>query len=85
MSGLAALSEFWDAERDGPDEGFSLRSEVVAVERSVTVVRLPVDADADAGRWRESVGAALRREGRCTEFEEWPFARGQSDGHEPSS
>jgi hypothetical protein len=85
LTGLAALSEFWEAERDGPDEGFNLRSEVVAVDGSVAVVRLSVDyADADAGRWRDLWVLRFDADGRCTQFEEWPFAPGQSDGHEPS-
>jgi hypothetical protein len=85
LTGLAALSEFWEAERDGPDEGFNLRSEVVAVDGSVAVVRLSVDyADADAGRWRDLWVLRFDGDGRCSEFEEWPFAPGQRDGHEPS-
>ena len=86
LSGLAALSEFWEAERDGSDEGFSLRSEVVAVDGSVAVVRLWVDySEPEAGRWRDLWVLRFDADGRCTEFEEWPFAPGQSDGHERSS
>ena len=86
LSGLVALSQFWEAERDGPDEVFRLRSEVVAVDGSVAVVRVSVDyADAISGRWRDLWVLRFDAEGRCTEFEEWPFAPGQSDGHEPSS
>ena len=32
ISGMAALGEFWDAERDGPDEDFAMTSEVLAVD-----------------------------------------------------
>jgi ketosteroid isomerase-like protein len=86
LSGLAALCEFWQAERDGPDEVFGLQSEVVAVDGRVAVVRVSVDyADAESGRWRDLWVLRFDAEGRCTEFEEWPFAPGQPDGHEPSS
>ena len=85
-SGLAALSQFWEAERDGPDEAFELTSDVVALDGSVAVVRVSVAyADATSGRWRDLWVLRFNADGRCTEFEEWPFAPGQGDGHEGSS
>lgn len=84
--GLAALSRFWEAERDGPDEVFTLRSEIVALDGRVAVVRVSVDyEDVASGRWRDLWVLRFDADGRCTEFEEWPFAPGQSDGHETSS
>lgn len=86
VSGLAALSRFWEGGRDGPDEVFELTSEVVALDGRVAVVRVSVDyKDVTSGRWRDLWVLRFDADGRCIEFEEWPFAPGQSDGHEPSS
>jgi ketosteroid isomerase-like protein len=86
LRGLAALSRFWEGERDGPDEVFELRSEIVALEGSVAVVRVSVDyEDVTSGRWRDLWVLRFDAQGLCTEFEEWPFAPGQYDGHEPVS
>jgi ketosteroid isomerase-like protein len=32
VEGLAAITELWEAERDGPDEDFTMGSDVVAVD-----------------------------------------------------
>jgi hypothetical protein len=86
VSGLAALSQFWEAARNGPDEVFEMRSEVVALDGTVAVVRVSVEyEDITSGRWRDLWVLRFDSDGRCTEFEEWPFAPGQSDGHEPST
>ena len=79
--GLAALAAFWESGRDGPDEQFELRSEVVAVDGPVGVVRVGVDY-ADGERWRDLWIVHFDATGRCTAFEEWPFAPDQPDGHE---
>ena len=85
LRGLAALSRFWEAEREGPNEVFDLRSEVVAVDGNVAVVRVSVDyEDVTSGSWRDLWVLRFDAHGRCREFEEWPFAPGQTDGHEPS-
>lgn len=53
LSGVK-LSRFWERERDGPDEVFELRSEVVALDGRVAVVRVSVDyEDVTSGRWRD--------------------------------
>ena len=79
--GLAALGRFWEAERDGPDEEFTLAADVVAIDGSTAVLRLDVDyADASVGRWRDLWVLGFADDGRCRSFEEWPFAPGQSDG-----
>jgi hypothetical protein len=80
---LAALGPWWDAERDGPDEAFSMAAEVVAVDGDVAVVRVAVDYQvADAGRWRDLWVLRFADDGRCRAFEEWPFAPYQPDGHD---
>lgn len=71
--GLAALARFWDAQRDGPDEQFTLRFEVVAVDGPVGVVRAEVDY-ADGQSWLDLWLVRFDDDGRCTDFEEWPIA-----------
>jgi hypothetical protein len=81
IEGLEALRRFWDAGRSGPDEVFRMRSEIVAIDGHVAVVRVAVDYD-DGQRWRDLWVLALDDHGRCDHFEEWPFAPHQRDGHE---
>jgi len=80
--GLDAVERFWEAERDGPDEEFEMSSEVVAVDGPVAVVRVFVDYGAPGhSRWRDLWVMRFADDGRCSSFEEWPFAPRQSDGH----
>jgi ketosteroid isomerase-like protein len=81
ITGLAALAAFWDEERDGPDERFTLTSEVVAVEGDVGVARVEVSYD-EGERWRDLWAVRLDNDRRCTAFEEWPFSPAQGDGHD---
>jgi ketosteroid isomerase-like protein len=84
VSGLEELARFWEAERSGPDEQFVLTQEVLAVEGTTAVVRLSVDyLGPDTSRWRDLWVLEFAADGRCAAFEEWPFAPGQRDGHEP--
>lgn len=81
--GLAALAEFWDDARDGPDELFTMGAEVIAVDGPTAVVRVSVEYHASGDRWRDLWVLELDDDGRCTAFEEWPFAPSQRDGQEP--
>ena len=75
VTGLAAIAEFWEAERDGADEAFTMASELVAVDGDAAVVRVVVEyADAAVGPWRDLWVLHFADDGRCTSFEEWPFA-----------
>jgi hypothetical protein len=40
--GLAAIARMWEAERDGPDEAFTMASELVAVDGDTAVARVEV-------------------------------------------
>jgi ketosteroid isomerase-like protein len=82
ITGLADVASFWEAERDGPDEGFAMTSEVLAVDadRSTAILRVSVDYDTGS-RWRDLWVMRFADDGRCSAFEEWPFAPRQSDGH----
>lgn len=81
LSGLDELAPFWDAEREGADEPFDMASEVVAVDGDTAVVRLSVDYQATGECWRDLWVLRFGADGRCTSFEEWPFAPNQPDGH----
>ncbi|KAB2350170.1 nuclear transport factor 2 family protein [Actinomadura rudentiformis] len=78
--GLSRLGPWWDAERDGPDEPFTMTSEVVAVDGDTAVVRIEVAYQHDA-HWRDLWILRFDADGRCARFEEWPFAPDQPDGH----
>jgi hypothetical protein len=81
VRGLEALAAFWDDERDGPDEGFTLTSQLLAVEGDVGVARVEVTY-ANGHAWRDLWVIRLDADARCTAFEEWPFAPTRLDGHE---
>lgn len=74
--GLPAIARMWEAERDGPDEVFTMTSEVVAVDEDVAVARIEVHYDDPPGRaeFRDLWIMRFDAGGRCTSFEEWPFA-----------
>ena len=80
--GLPALAAFWDAGRDGPDEPFTMDAEVIAVDGPTAVVRVGVEYHASGDLWRDLWVLQLDADGRCTAFEEWPFAPGQDDGQQ---
>jgi uncharacterized protein (TIGR02246 family) len=73
--GLPAIEAMWEAEREGPDEVFSMTGEVVTVEGDTAVVRVEVDYG-NTGRpsYRDLWVVVLDETGRCTWFEEWPFS-----------
>ncbi|MGZ4294034.1 MAG: nuclear transport factor 2 family protein [Solirubrobacteraceae bacterium] len=76
--GLEAIAAFWDAERDGPDEPFTMRWEPVAVEGAVGVARVEVAyAGPSPHVYRDLWVVTLQADGRCSAFEEWPFYPGQ--------
>ena len=82
VQGLAEIARFWDHERDGADEEFTLVSEVVAVDGETAVVRVGVEyGRAGTEHWRDLWVLRLTPDGRCSSFEEWPFAPDQHDGH----
>ena len=82
LEGLDAIARFWEAERVSPDEEFTMSSEVVMVDADRAVVRVMVGYGAQAQRpWRDLWLLRFAEDGRCSSFEEWPFAPEQSDGH----
>jgi hypothetical protein len=70
--GLEAIAALWEREREGPDEGFEMSHEVVAVEGDIAVVRVDVSYERGS-EYRDIWLIRLGADGRCIEFEEWPF------------
>jgi hypothetical protein len=72
--GLPAIAEMWEAERESPDEVFTMESEVVAVEGDTGVTRVFVRYGEPVGQeYRDLWVVRLDDRGRCRSFEEWPF------------
>ena len=80
--GLEALEGFWQSERHGPDEDFSMKAEVVAVEMETAVVRVDVAYRSPPHQWRDLWIVQYSASGRCARFEEWPFDPERPDGHQ---
>ena len=75
LEGLEAIEAMWEREREGPDEIFSMRARIVAVEAGTGVVRVAVDyGDPVEQRWLDLWLIELREDGRASSFEEWPIA-----------
>ena len=74
LRGLAAIAAFWDVEREGPDEVFTMRSTIVAAQGDTAVARIEVVyGDPPVRTYRDLWVITLDDDGRCTAFEEWPF------------
>jgi ketosteroid isomerase-like protein len=72
--GLPAIARMWEAERDGPDEVFAMTHEVVAVDGDTAVVRVEVSyGDPVTQEYRDLWIMRFAGDGRCREYEEWPF------------
>jgi hypothetical protein len=72
--GLIAIAELWERERQGPDEEFEMSHEIVAVEGHIAVIRVEVRYGPPRHlQYRDLWIVRLAADGRCREFEEWPF------------
>lgn len=77
-TGLAEIAALWEREREGPDEPFEIGHEVVAVDGDTAVVRVEVQyGGPDRLQYRDLWIIRFAADGRCREFEEWPFWPGQ--------
>ncbi len=82
IEGLEAIARFWETERDGADEKFTMSSDVVAMDGGTAVIRVLVEYGAAGNKpWRDLWLLRFAADGRCSSFEEWPFAPDQPDGH----
>jgi ketosteroid isomerase-like protein len=78
VQGLAAVGELWERERQGADEAFEMSYEIVAVEGDTGVVRVEVRyGPPRRAEYRDLWIVRLDADGRCREFEEWPYWPGQ--------
>jgi ketosteroid isomerase-like protein len=78
VTGLAAIKRMWDDEREGPDEVFTLVTEILAVEDATAVIRAEVHyGDPPRQEYRDLWVIRLRDDGRCSWFEEWPYWPGR--------
>jgi len=78
VAGLDAIRRMWDEEREGPDEIFTLATEIVAVDGSTAVVRAEVRyGDPVHQEYRDLWIIRLGDDGRCSRFEEWPYWPGE--------
>jgi ketosteroid isomerase-like protein len=71
--GLEAVRRMWDTERDGPDEEFTLATQILAVDGDMAVVRAEVHYAQPEQEYRDLWIIQLARDGRCSAFEEWPY------------
>jgi hypothetical protein len=79
LAGVEAIARFWEDEREGPDEVFTLTSAIVAAEVDTAVARLEiVYGDPPQRTYRNLWIITLSSDGRCRHFEEWPFHPGQA-------
>jgi ketosteroid isomerase-like protein len=74
--GQAAIRSFW---LDDDDPVFTVRSDVVAVERRAAVVRLEVRYGQPVRQeYRDLWVLRFAEDGRVEDFEEWPYWPGRS-------
>jgi SnoaL-like domain len=82
LVGQTVIARFWDVERSGPDEPFTMSSSVVAVDQRTAVIRVEVEyGPPERSQWRDLWVVDFAEDGRCSSFEEWPFAPAGADGH----
>jgi len=78
LRGLGAIAEMWEAEREGPDEAFTMDARLVAVDGDTAVARIEVAYSGPPRLdYRDLWIMRFADDGRCIAFEEWPFWPGQ--------
>ena len=76
--GLEEIGALWERERQGPGEEFEMEHRVVAIEGDTAVVRVEVEyGPPQRLEYRDLWIVRFAPDGRCREFEEWPFWPGQ--------
>jgi ketosteroid isomerase-like protein len=80
VQGLESIGRFWESERQAGEE-FTMWSAVVAVDGATAVVRVSVEYTAPRrASWRDLWVLRFTEDGRCSWFEELPFAPPRPDG-----
>lgn len=78
VTGLAAIGQMWERERESADEVFMLSTDILAVDGPLAVVRAEVRyGDPVRQEYRDLWVLRLGEDGRCSWFEEWPFWPGR--------
>src|ERR1700754_4104493 len=73
--GLADIGRMWEEAREGAAEPFTMTSSIGAVEGDTAVVRVEVHyAEPSPHEYRDLWVMRFAPDGRCREYEEWPFA-----------
>lgn len=76
--GLEEIGALWERERQGSDEEFEMEHRIVALEGDTAVVRVEVEyGPPQRLEYRDLWIVRFASDGRCREFEEWPFWPGQ--------
>ena len=74
VAGLAAIGRMWEQAREGPDEVFTLSTDVIAVDGATAVVRAEVCyGDPPRQEYRDLWVIRFAGDGRAAWFEEWPY------------
>jgi hypothetical protein len=82
LNGHPNIDVFWEEERNGPDEQFTIEHEVVAIENNTAVVHVFVEYIGERkSSWKDLWILIFDDNGLCASYEEWPFREGQFDGH----
>jgi len=79
VTGLDAIKRMWEEEREGPDEVFTIATDIIAVDGPTAVVRAEVRyGDPPHQEYRDLWVIRFAGDGRCTWFEEWPYWPGHT-------
>ena len=74
FEGIEAIAAMWERERRSHDEAFEMTFELLAVDGDVGVARVEVQyGEPDPQLYLDLWVIRFGDDGRCTEFEEWPF------------
>lgn len=74
VTGLDAIKRMWEDEREGPEEVFTMATDILAVDGRTAVVRAEVRyGEPPRQEYRDLWVIRLAEDGRCTWFEEWPY------------
>ena len=77
--GVEAIARMWEQDREGPNEVFTITTEVVALDDGTAVVRAEVRYGQPVRQeYRDLWIFRLEPDGRCSWFEEWPYWPGRS-------
>jgi ketosteroid isomerase-like protein len=78
ITGLDAIRRMWEHERDGPDEVFTLATDILAVDGPTAVIQAEVHYGGPPRQeYRDLWVIRLTEDGRCAWFEEWPYWPGR--------